>query len=46
MVIQYRRAITNMKVLEDMYIVTCRPVAGQRLGKHIPATTNTQATIG
>jgi hypothetical protein len=27
-------------------IVTYGPVAGQRLGKHIPTTTNTQATIG
>jgi hypothetical protein len=27
-------------------IVTYRPIAGQRLGKHIAATTNTQATIG
>jgi hypothetical protein len=26
--------------------VTCRPVARQRLGKHISATTNTQATVG
>jgi hypothetical protein len=26
--------------------VTCRRVAGQRLGKHIPATKNTQAKIG
>jgi hypothetical protein len=28
-----------------MYIVACRTIAKQRLGKHIPATTNTQATI-
>jgi hypothetical protein len=27
-------------------IVICSPVAGQRLGKHSPAATNTQATIG
>jgi hypothetical protein len=32
--------------LKANYSVTCRPVAGQRLGKHIPATTNTQATTG
>jgi hypothetical protein len=29
-----------------LYSVICRPVAGQRLGKHIPAATNTQAKIG
>jgi hypothetical protein len=28
------------------YILTCRPVAGQRLCKHIPTSTNKQATIG
>jgi hypothetical protein len=27
-------------------IVTYRPIARERLGKHIPAATNTQATIG
>jgi hypothetical protein len=27
-------------------IVTCRPIARQRLGKHIPATINTQTIIG
>jgi hypothetical protein len=27
-------------------IVTCRTVARERLGKHILAATNTQATIG
>jgi hypothetical protein len=26
--------------------VTCRLVAGQRLGKHIPAATNMQAKVG
>jgi hypothetical protein len=26
--------------------VTCRPIARERLGKHIPTATNTQATIG
>jgi hypothetical protein len=34
-------AVLRLSIL----IVTCRPVAGQRLGKHIPATTNTQETI-
>jgi hypothetical protein len=29
-----------------LYIMTCRPVAGQRVGKHIPAATNTRATVG
>jgi hypothetical protein len=33
---------TTRTSLRHIYIVTCRPVAGQRLGKHIPATTNTQ----
>jgi hypothetical protein len=26
--------------------VICRPISSQRLGKHIPAATNMQATIG
>jgi hypothetical protein len=30
---------------DGMNIVTCRPIAKERLGKHIPAATNTQATI-
>jgi hypothetical protein len=32
--------------IQRFSIVICRPVTGQRLGKHIPAATNTQATIG
>jgi hypothetical protein len=31
---------------EGHNIVTCKPIARERLGKHIPAATNTQATIG
>jgi hypothetical protein len=27
-------------------IMTCRPISRQRLAKHIPAATNTQAIIG
>jgi hypothetical protein len=29
----------------NKYIVTFEPIARQRLGKHIPATMNTQAKI-
>jgi hypothetical protein len=32
---------TNIYLLHMQHNVICRPVAGQRLGKHIPATNNT-----
>jgi hypothetical protein len=32
-------------IIQFHNIVTCKPVAWQRLGKHIPATTNTQPTF-
>jgi hypothetical protein len=31
-------------IVKFIDIVTCRPIARERLGKHIPAATNTQAT--
>jgi hypothetical protein len=40
-----RSVKTKMKLVMGN-IVTCRPVVRRRLGKHIPVTRNTQATIG
>jgi hypothetical protein len=35
----------GVKCIQFINIVTCRPIARERLGKHIPAATNTQAKI-
>jgi hypothetical protein len=41
------RARKNIKDIARsvLYVVRVMPVSGQRLGKHIPATTVTQPTI-
>jgi hypothetical protein len=44
----YRNILIWIHISVEHYnhIVTCWLIATQRLGKHIPATTNTQVTIG
>jgi hypothetical protein len=37
--------LQTLGVIQLSGIMTCRPVAGQRLGKHIRAATNTQVKI-
>jgi hypothetical protein len=44
------RTVRNTQIhsvgrMQSFSIVTCIPIARQRLGKHISAATNTQATI-
>jgi predicted RecB family endonuclease len=46
----FARFVSLQAVMQEYHatidIVTCRPIAGQLLGKHILAVMTTQATIG